>query len=132
MVTTRGESIFLLGPGLIICHVFLTRPIRSIGAECWLILRLRHQLTVASCTDKLAVIAAGFGFHDTRINRKPFAFDETRYHARLDHPLKELSKDVAVTVTAVAFALYRRQPIRPLSMETRGPTARPDFAKLSR
>jgi hypothetical protein len=32
----------------------------------------------------------------------------------------------------VAFALYRRQPIRPLSMETRGPTARPDFAKLSR
>jgi hypothetical protein len=52
------------------------------------------------------VIAAGFGFHDTRINRKPF--DEPRYHARLDHRLKELSKDVAVTETAVAIDRERR------------------------
>ena len=51
---------------------------------------------------------AGFGFHDTRINRKPFAFDEPRYHARLDHRLKELSKDVAVMETAVAIDRERR------------------------
>jgi hypothetical protein len=38
-----------------------------------------------------------------RIDREPFALDEPRIHARFDHRLKKLSKDVAVTEAAVAI-----------------------------
>jgi hypothetical protein len=34
------------------------------------------------------------------IDREPFTLDEPRIHARFDHRLKELSKDVAVTEAA--------------------------------
>jgi hypothetical protein len=53
-------------------------------------------------------MASGIGFHDTRIDREPFALDEPRYHARSDHRLKELSKDIAVTEAAVAIDRERR------------------------
>ena len=49
------------------------------------------------------MIAAGVGFHDTCIDREPFALDKTSIHARSDHRLEQLPKNVAVTETTVAI-----------------------------
>ena len=54
------------------------------------------------------MIATGISFHDARIDREPFALDKPGIHARPDHRLEQLSKDVAVTEAAMAIDRERR------------------------
>src|SRR5262245_13196765 len=49
------------------------------------------------------MIAAGIGFHDTGIDREPFALDELRIHARPYHRLEQFAENIAVTETTMAI-----------------------------
>jgi hypothetical protein len=48
------------------------------------------------------MITAGIGFDDACIDRKTLALYETCVHARSDHRLEHLAKDVTVAEAAMA------------------------------
>src|SRR5262245_46521085 len=72
------------------------------------------------------MIAAAIGFHDTGIDREPFALDEPCIHARPHHRLEQLAENIAVTETTMAidrecrvigYLVLQTQPAKPTISE---------------